>query len=59
MNLDKVILNKNSETFEVYLSLDKPIDINKISELINASKNGINNEGIQRLHRVFSKLSFI
>ena len=44
LTLDKVILKKDSETFEVFLSSDKPIDVQIADDILQCSKNGINNE---------------
>ena len=42
--LEKVILKKDSETFEVFLSSSNPIEISKIDEVLECAKNGINKE---------------
>ena len=44
IDIDKVILNKQKETFDVYLSLEKPLDVSIINKLIECSNNGINGD---------------
>ena len=44
LNIEKVVLKKSSETFEVYLKSEKPIDCLYIDELFKCAKKGINGD---------------
>src|SRR5574344_758141 len=44
LSIDKVILKKSSETFEVYLKANKPITTEVAFELIECAKKGINGD---------------
>ncbi|MBR6133130.1 MAG: PolC-type DNA polymerase III [Bacilli bacterium] len=55
--ISKVVLNKKSEIFEVYIKSDKPINPVSSLSLIKASKNGIKGKGKCHINFVYEDIS--
>ena len=44
VEIEKVVLKKNDESFTVYLSSDKVVDLAAYEEMLNCAKKGIHGE---------------
>ena len=54
--IEKVVLNKKSETFDVYIFLPKPIDISEINHLLMCAKEGINGKSKCHIYLSFGEI---
>ena len=59
MTIDKVVLNKKEEVFNVYLHSKKVLPIKEIDALLEASKNKINGEYKCNIMINYDEVTFI
>ncbi len=56
-NIDRVVLNKKEQTFEVYISSPVVNDIGEVERLFMCSEGGINGQNKCRIHLFFTSIT--